>query len=259
MDLGLENKKAIVCTVNTDLGLACARALAGEGVCVFATCADTDALEQVLDSFSDSQPGAVEGVSCDIATPAGREQILSCCPEPDILINHAPGPPMGDFRQWGRPDWEKALNANLLSAVEMIRLTIDGMVTRGFGRIINITSQSVRAPMANLDLSNAARAGLTGFSAGVARTERDADVTINNLLPGMFVTDPLRKYISKTAAAQGLDEVEATRRLLAGNPLGRLGEPEEFGATCAFLCSKQAAYINGQNILLDGGTFPGVT
>jgi len=258
MELGLAGKAAIVCTVTTDLGMACAAALAKEGARVFATGTDADRLEEVVNAMRESTDGQVEAVLCDIVTELGRKQLLKWCPAPDILINHAPGPPMGDFRQWAEEDWDKALRTNMLSAIELIKATLDGMVERGFGRIVNITSQSVKAPMANLDLSNAARAGLTGFVAGVARHTRSADVTINNLLPGMFVTQPLQHYIATNAAQEGLEEEEFTRRLLGANPLGRLGRPEEFGATCAFLCSVGAGYINAQNILVDGGTYQGV-
>ena len=258
MELGLAGKSAIVCTVTTDLGSVCAAALAAEGVRVFATGSDEALLEEEVNQVRQVSDGEVEGVACDIVTEHGRDRILSACPRPDILINHAPGPPMGDFRKWNEQDWGKALQANMLSAVELITATFDGMVERGFGRIINITSQSVKAPMANLDLSNAARAGLTGFVAGVARKTREADVTINNLLPGMFVSEPLRKYIATNANKEGLGVEEFTRRLLGANPLGRLGRPEEFGATCAFLCSRKAGYINAQNILVDGGNSPGV-
>jgi 3-oxoacyl-[acyl-carrier protein] reductase len=258
LDLGLDEKKAIVCTAATDLGLACAAALAREGARVFATASDRDALTDLIGQQPDSLCDRIEPVVCDIVTAEGRATILAECPEPDILVNHAPGPPIGDFRDWQRADWDRALEANMLSAIELMRATFDGMIERGFGRIVNITSQSVRAPMANLDLSNAARAGLTGFVAGVARQSRDADVTINNLLPGMFVTAPLQSYISAQAAERGTTETEVERKLLGANPLGRLGDPGEFGASCAFLCSNKAGYINGQNILLDGGTFPGV-
>ena len=258
MDLGLKNKQAIICTVTTDLGLACATALAKEGVTVFATGVDKDKLEAAANDVKGVTGGDIRPVTCDIVTQAGRDCVLEQCPTPDILINHAPGPPMGDFRQWSEADWDKALRANMLSAIELIKATLDGMVERGFGRIINITSQSVKAPMANLDLSNAVRAGLTGFVAGVARHARSADVTINNLLPGMFVTQPLQNYIATNAAKEGIEAEQFTRRLLGANPLGRLGRPEEFGATCAFLCSVGAGYINAQNILVDGGTYPGV-
>jgi len=258
MELGLAGKKAIVCAVTTDLGSACAAGLAGEGAEVFATGDDAEKLRQIVSDLRDSTSGNIEAVPCDIVTEAGRRHVLAACPQPDILINHAPGPPMGDFRQWGEQDWDKALRTNMLCAIELIRATLDGMLERGFGRIVNITSQSVKAPMANLDLSNAARAGLTGFVAGVARHTRDADVTINNLLPGMFATQPLQHYIASHAATEGVSEAEFTRQLLGANPLGRLGRVEEFGATCAFLCSEAAGYINAQNILIDGGAYPGV-
>ena len=202
--------------------------------------------------------GRIEPVLCDITSAEGRKTILLACPDPDMLINHAPGPPAGNFRNWESADWERAINANMLSAIEMIRAVYDGMLARGFGRIVNITSQSVRAPMPELELSNAARAGLTGFVAGVSREKRDANVTINNLLPGMFVTKPLANYITTRAAAENVSEKSVRDRLLGANPLNRLGRPEEFGASCAFICSSLAGYINGQNILIDGGNFQGV-
>ena len=254
MDLDIRDKKAIVCAADTDLGLACALALAAEGVDIHATAADS--AEKIAAMFPED--AVVNCLTCDITTAAGRDTILADCPAPDILINHAPGPPSGDFRDWEREDWMRAIDANMLAAIELTRATLDGMIERGFGRIVNITSQSVKAPMENLDLSNAARAGLTGFMAGVARYMRDADVTINNLLPGMFETRPLANYISKTAERDGIEPAEVTAKLLGGNPLGRLGQPGEFGATCAFLCSPLAGYINAQNILVDGGGFRAV-
>jgi 3-oxoacyl-[acyl-carrier protein] reductase len=202
-------------------------------------------------------PGC-DTVVCDVRDEAGRGSLLAACPQPDILINHAPGPPMGDFRQWGQDDWQRALNSNMLSAIELIKGVVDGMTLRGFGRIVNITSQSVRAPMANLDLSNAARAGLTGFVGGVARERRDADVTINNLLPGLFDTVPLRRHVEALAKNDDATQSEVMARFAEDVPLSRLGRPEEFGATCAFLCGRQAGFINGQNILVDGGAFPGL-
>ncbi len=256
MDLRINGKKAIICAADTDLGRACAEALADEGVALYLTAAAPEAATSLAVRFPDTD--AVHCEQCDITTPEGRAQILRACPAPDILVNHAPGPPVGDFRNWRKADWLGAIEANMLAAIELIRATLDGMNERGFGRIINITSQSVRAPMKNLDLSNAARAGLTGFVAGVAREARDTDVTINNLLPGMFETQPLADHISKTAARDGLDIADVTARLLGDNPLRRFGRPAEFGAVCAFLCSPHAAYVNAQNILVDGGNFPGV-
>ena len=255
MDLGLNGKKALVCAADTDLGLACAETLASEGAALTLTAADADAAARINAHFSDKH--SVHCEHCDITSAAGRKHVLGACPAPDILVNHAPGPPAGDFRNWQSADWHRALEANMLAAIELITATLDGMQARGFGRIINITSQSVRAPMKNLDLSNAARAGLTGFVAGVARQSRTADVTINNLLPGLFETKPLADHIQKTAARDGVDAEVVRGQLLGEHPLLRLGKPAEFGAICAFLCSPHAAYVNAQNILVDGGQFPG--
>ena len=257
MDLGIGGKTAIVCAAGTDLGQAAALALARERVDVTVTEADEAKAGEVGARILDATGRSVTAVVCDITAPSGRAAALASCPAPDILINHAPGPPMGDFRTWTHQQWLKAVEANMLTAIELIKATLDGMVERGFGRIVNITSQSVRAPMANLDLSNAARSGLTGFVAGIARYPRATDVTINNLLPGTFETDPLKAYIENNARKEGIDTSAFTARLLGDNPLQRLGKPEEFGALCAFLCSRQAGYINGQNILIDGGNFPG--
>ena len=247
MDLGITGRSAIVCGAATDLGRACAIALSEEGVQV--TAADDQPLVDL--------PGC-HTVTCDVRDESGRCSLLEACPEPDILINHAPGPPMGDFRQWSHDDWQMALASNMLSAIELIKGVIDGMTRRGFGRIVNITSQSVRAPMANLDLSNAARAGLTGFVGGVARERRTADVTINNLLPGLFDTVPLRRHVEAQARNDDAPVSDVMAKFAANVPLARIGRPEEFGATCVFLCGCQAGFINGQNILVDGGAFPGL-
>jgi 3-oxoacyl-[acyl-carrier protein] reductase len=193
----------------------------------------------------------------DITTPAGREAVLKACPEPDILVNNAGGPPPGDFRNWTRDDWIKAIDANMLTPIELIKATVDGMMARKFGRIVNITSGSVRMPLAELDLSSGARAGLTAFLAGVARSVAAANVTINFMLPGVFATDRLRSYIETMGKKKGLSPEAALAERLASVPAKRVGQPDEFGATCAFLCSAQAGYITGQNILIDGGTFPG--
>ncbi len=258
MDLGIAGKTAIVCGAETDLGEACIDALLAEEVCVFAAATDSQALDQLLSRAGTGSISLLRGVAGDLATPEGRARLLDACPEPDILVNHAPGPPMGDFREWTRDDWLTTLDANMLAAIELIRLTLDGMISREFGRIINITSQSVKAPMENLDLSNAARAGLTGFAGGVARMRRQADVTINNLLPGIFATKPLENHIQTSAKNEQISRDAVTARLTADIPLGRFGRNEEFGAVCAFLCSCHAGYINGQNILIDGGNFRGV-
>jgi 3-oxoacyl-[acyl-carrier protein] reductase len=193
----------------------------------------------------------------DITTPAGREAVLKACPEPDILINNAGGPPPGDFRDWSRDDWIAALDANMLTPIELMKATVDGMIARRFGRIINITSSSVKAPIDMLGLSNGARSGLTGFVAGLARKTVSHNVTINNLLPGQFDTDRLKKTMGASASAAGknVDEIfEACRKQI---PAQRFGNPAEFGAACAFLCSVHAGYITGQNVLLDGGSYPG--
>lgn len=253
MNLGLQDKSAIVCGSDTDLGSACAAALAAEGARVWLAGEDDAALAQAAGGIGGD--AACTAVVCDPTTDDGRQALLAACPAPDVLVNHAPGPPTGDFRQWSRDDWLRALDANMLAPIELTRLTLDGMIERGFGRIVNITSQAVKSPMADLDLSNAARSGLTGFVAGVARQARSADVTINNLLPGLFETRPLRRYIERKAQEDDTGEDAVARSLLGSNPLGRLGRPEEFGALCAFLASPHAGYINGQNILVDGGTF----
>ena len=206
-----------------------------------------------------AHPGVtVTEVAGDITTPAGREAALSACPDPDILINNAGGPPPGNFRDWTRDDWIKALDANMLTPIELIKATLDGMMARKFGRIVNITSAAVKAPIEVLGLSNGARAGLTGFVAGLARKTVINNVTINALLPGPFDTDRLRGPVAVSEAARrgiSVDQMLAERA--KANPAGRFGDPAEFGLACAFLCGAKAGYITGQNILLDGGAFPG--
>jgi len=194
----------------------------------------------------------------DVTSEAGRRALLEACPAPDILINNAGGPPPGDFRNWTREDWIKAIDANMLSAIELIRLTVDGMSERRFGRIVNITSHMVKSPLGFLGLSNGARSGLTGFVGGLAREVAGEGVTVNNLLPGQFDTDRLRSNHEKMAALRGSELEKVRENARAGIPAGRFGTPDEFGAACAFLCSEGAGYITGQNILLDGGQFPGL-
>ena len=196
-------------------------------------------------------------VAADITTPEGRKQALAACPQPDILVTNAGGPPTGDFRNWERDQWIAAIDANMLTPIELIRATVDGMMSRGFGRIINITSSAVKAPIDILGLSNGARAGLTGFIAGFSRTTVHKNVTINNLLPGPFETDRLWATFEGAAKSTGkdLDSLVSARR--DSNPAKRFGKPAEFGAFCAFLCSAHASYMTGQNILLDGGAYPG--
>jgi 3-oxoacyl-[acyl-carrier protein] reductase len=196
-------------------------------------------------------------VAADITTEAGRTAALARCPDPDILINNAGGPPPGDFRDWNRDAWIAALDANMLTPIALIQATVDGMIARRFGRIVNITSSAVKAPIAQLGLSNGARSGLTGFVAGLARQTVRHNVTINNLLPGTFNTDRLRSNIEATAKAKGQSFEQALQDLETSVPAGRFGHPTEFGEACAYLCSAQASYITGQNLLLDGGAYPG--
>ena len=256
MKLGIEGRKALVCASSKGLGKACAAALAAEGVEVTLLARGADALEATVAEIR-AAGGKAQGVVCDITTADGRRLVLEACPEPDILITNAGGPPTGDFRDWDRVQWIAALDANMLTPIELMKAYVDGMQARRFGRIVNITSGAVKAPIDVLGLSNGARSGLTGFVAGLARKTVAHDVTINNLLPGPFETDHLRHTAEGQARANGktIDEVLAARR--TANPAGRFGRPDEFGATCTFLCSQWAGYITGQNILLDGGAYPG--
>jgi 3-oxoacyl-[acyl-carrier protein] reductase len=253
MDLGIKGRKAIVCASSKGLGRACAMALAREGVTVTITARDTTVLEQTAAEIRAATGTAVTTAGGDIATEAGRAAALAACPEPDILINNAGGPPPGDFRNWVRDDWIKALDANMLTPIELIKAVIDGMCTRKFGRIVNITSASVKSPIATLGMSNGARSGLTGFVAGLARQVARHNVTINNLLPGAFLTDRLRATSAATAGARSVDEVIAERA--KATPAGRVGDPGEFGEACAFLCAASSGFIVGQNLLIDGGSF----
>src|SRR6516162_5335306 len=257
MDLGLKGKKAIVCAASKGLGRACAMSLAREGVDVVITARTAADLERTAEEIRKETGVKVTAVPGDITTDAGRAAALAACPQPDILINNAGGPPRGDFREWGREDWIKAVDANMLTPILLIKAVVDGMIARGFGRIVNITSGSVKAPIEVLGLSNGARSGLTGFVAGVARKTVRHNVTINNLLPGSFATDRLESFIQATAKARKLTRAEAVAELEAETPAGRFGRPPEFGAACAFLCSVHAGYITGQNWLLDGGAYPG--
>lgn len=260
MDLGLKGRWALVCGASKGLGRGCAEALAAEGVNVVITARGAEALEATAAAVRAAHPGVeVRTVAGDIATAEGRAAALAACPQVDILVNNAGGPPPGDFRDWGREQWLAALEANMLTPIELIKATVDGMAERGFGRVVNITSGAVKAPIDVLGLSNGARSGLTGFVAGLARQARLAgrNVTINNLLPGAFDTERLQKTLAAGAAKSGqaADEVAAKRR--AGIPAQRFGTAAEFGAVCAMLCSQQMGYLTGQNILLDGGAYPG--
>ena len=257
MDLGISGRKAIVCAASKGLGRACAASLAREGVELVICARTPQPLEATAAELRELGSQSVTAIPADITTPAGRQAVLAACPNPDILVNNAGGPPPGDFRDWTRDDWIQALDANMLTAIELIKATVDGMIERQFGRIVNITSSAVKAPIDILGLSNGARAGLTGFVAGIARKTIAHNVTINNLLPGPFDTDRLRDNIKTVAANTGQTVEEVTAARQTANPAGRFGDPAEFGEACAFLCSRQAGYITGQNLLIDGGAFPG--
>ena len=257
MDFGIKGKWALVCGASKGLGYGCARALAGEGVNLVINARTERTLAEAAKRIADETGVEVVAVAADITTEAGRAQALAAAPQIDILVNNAGGPPPGDFRNFTRDDWIKALDANMLTPIELIKATVDRMIERKFGRVVNITSSSVKSPIEVLGLSNGARSGLTGFVAGLARKTVAHNVTINNLLPGVFDTDRIRATLAATAKSMGVSEEEAMRRRIAGVPAGRLGDPQEVGQACAYLCSAQAAYVTGQNFLIDGGAYPG--
>lgn len=257
MDLGLKGKKAIVCAASKGLGRGCAEALAAEGVDLVITARTPGPLEETAEAIRKASGVDVTAVAGDITTEEGRAAALAACPAPDILVNNAGGPPPGDFRDWDEADWLDAVRANMITPILLIKAVVDGMIAQRFGRIVNITSGAVKAPIPNIGLSNGARAGLTGFVAGLARQVVEHNVTINNLLPGQFETNRLQQNFESIAAKQGVDVSEVFRERRAGNPAKRFGEVHEFGHACAFLCSAHAGYINGQNLLLDGGAYPG--
>ena len=259
MELGIKGKTAIVCASSKGLGKACAVSLAQEGVNIIlngrtqATLDETKAqIIQLTQSAVD-----VETVCADVTTEQGRGELLAACPQPDILVNNAGGPPPGNFRDWDEQDWQNALNNNMLTPIALIKATVDGMAEKGFGRIVNITSAAVKAPISSLGLSNGARAGLTGFIAGLSREVAASGVTVNNLLPGIFATDRLPIVMNSVAKLTGKTPEQATAMRREGVPVKRFGEPMEFGQLCAFLCSQQAGYITAQNLVIDGGAFPG--
>ena len=260
MDMGIKGKWALVCAASKGLGRGCAEALAAEGVNLVITARGSEALEATAAAIRAASPGVeVRTVAGDITTPEGRAAALAACPQVDILINNAGGPPPGDFRDWQRDDWIKAVDANMLTPIELIKATVDGMAERGFGRVVNITSAAVKAPIDILGLSNGARSGLTGFIAGLARQQKLAgrNVTINALLPGPFDTDRLRGNMEFNAKKLGKTAAELAKIRADANPSRRFGTIEEFGAACAFLASAHAGFITGQNLVLDGGAFPG--
>ena len=258
MDLGLEGKWALVCAASKGLGKGCAAALVREGVNVVITARGAAALEATATELRALKGGEVRTVAGDITTPEGRAAALAACPQVDILINNAGGPPPGDFREWDRDMWIKALDANMLTPIELMKATVDAMAARGYGRVVNITSGAVKAPISALGLSNGARSGLTGFVAGLARSSITArGVTINGLLPGAFDTERLRTTLRAVAQKAGQDPEAAWKEREQAIPARRFGTAEEFGAVCAFVCSAHAGYLTGQNILLDGGAYPG--
>jgi len=257
MDLGIKGKTALVCAASKGLGKGCALALAKEGVSLVITARGREALEATAEAIRKSSGVQVIAIAGDITTADGRAAALAACPNPDILINNAGGPPPGDFRSWSREDWLKALDANMLTPIELIKATVDGMIARKFGRIVNITSGAVKMPIPELGLSNGARTGLTGFVAGLSRQTVAHNVTINGLLPGPFDTDRLRGNMVFNAKKLGKTPEELAKVRAEANPAKRFGSIEEFGAACAFLCSTHAGFITGQNLLMDGGAFPG--
>ena len=257
MDLGIAGRRALVCAASRGLGRGCAEALAREGVEVTILARTAADIEQTAKEIGALAGRPVAWIACDITTPEGRAAALAACPQPDILITNAGGPPPGDFRDWDRDTWLRAIDANMLTPIELIKATVDGMMARQFGRIVNITSAAVKAPIDILGLSNGARSGLTGFVAGLSRKVAKQGVTINNLLPGYFETARLHSTMGARAKAQGITVDAALDAARASVPTGRVGTPEEFGAMCAFLCSAHAGYIVGQNILMDGGQYPG--
>ena len=260
MDMGIHGRTALVCAASKGLGKGCAMALAQEGVNVVITARGNDALQATADEIRKAASAAgaqVTAISGDITTPEGRREALAAAPHYDILVNNAGGPPPGNFRDWDRDTWIKAIDANMLTPIELIKATVDGMIAQKFGRIVNITSAAVKAPIDILGLSNGARSGLTGFVAGLSRKTVAHNVTINALLPGAFDTDRLRGTAVGAAKSQGksVDDILESRKKAI--PALRFGNADEFGAACAFLCSVHAGYITGQNLLIDGGAYPG--
>jgi 3-oxoacyl-[acyl-carrier protein] reductase len=257
MNLGIAGKTALVCGASRGLGKACAQALAREGVNLVIVARTRDVLEQAGAAIAQMSNVTVSAVAADLTTSAGRAVAIAACPAPDILVNNSQGPLPGDFRTWSRDDWIAALDDMMLGPIEMMRLTVDGMAARGFGRIVNIVSRSVKVPQGELGLSNGARAGLVGFAAGLARQVAARNVTINNLLPGIFDSDAQHRHIRGMLEGSGKTFDQVFRERAAASTAKRYGAPAEFGAYCAFLCSAHAGYITGQSLLIDGGSFPG--
>jgi 3-oxoacyl-[acyl-carrier protein] reductase len=257
MDLGIRGRTAIVCASSQGLGKGCARALAEAGVSVTINGRNQELLEATAREIREATGASVTAVLADISTREGQTALLKACPEPDILVNNNGGPPYRDFRELDREAMLRGVTMNMITPIELLQKVLDPMVKRGFGRIVNITSTSVKMPIAGLDLSSGARAGLTAFLTGIARTVIASNVTINNILPGSFDTQRLRSGVKNAAARQGISEEKAAEESREEIPARRFGTPAEFGQTCAFLCSVHASYITGQNIVIDGGKYPG--
>jgi 3-oxoacyl-[acyl-carrier protein] reductase len=257
MDLGIRGRKAIVCAASKGLGKGCAMSLAREGVELVINARGKEALEKTADEIRKATGAKVTAIAADITTPEGRAAVLAAMPKPDILINNAGGPPPGDFRNWTRDDWIKALDANMLAPIELIKATIDHMIAQKFGRIVNITSGAVKHPIDVLGLSNGARTGLTGFVAGLARKVAGSNVVINNILPGFHDTDRMQTTMTAMAQKEGVTYEEMIKKRIAQIPAGIQGSAADFGDAAAFLCSAQVRFIVGNNLLVDGGAYPG--
>jgi len=257
MDLGISGRKAIICAASKGLGRACARSLAREGVQVTINARHLASLAETAEGIRRDFGASVTVIVGDVTTGEGRKALIEACPQPDIVITNSGGPPAGDFRNWSEQEWHLAVQNNMVTHIMLVRDVIDGMIERHWGRIINITSAAVKMPYPSLGLSNGARAGLTGFMAGLSRQVARHNVTINNVLPGSHATDRARSLIEADAKARKISYEEAEAIALKDEVSGRFGRPEDFGEICAFLCGEQANYITGQNILVDGGTYPG--
>jgi 3-oxoacyl-[acyl-carrier protein] reductase len=257
MDLGIRGRQAIVCAASKGLGKACANSLAREGVMLTICARGNEALQAAAAELRTLHGVTVTAIACDITTPEGRAAVLAACPQPDIIVTNAGGPPLADFRKLTLDDWHAALNAQLLTPVELLKATLDGMIARGFGRIVNITSGTVKRAQPLFELSNAARSGLTGFMAGIARQVIQHNVTINNLLPGLMLTDRVGQMLTALSKSRGISVAEARTAREREIPAGRIGDAAELGDACAYLCSAQASYITMQNLSIDGGAYPG--
>ena len=258
MDLGIRGRRAIVCASSRGLGRACAESLAREGVHVTLNGRDRDSLESAAHEIRRDHDVEVGQVAGDIGEEETQRALLAACAEPDILVNNNGGPPPGRFQDWSRDAWVAALDANMLAPLAMIRAVLDGMVERGFGRIVNVTSAMVKTPLAPMGLSTGARTGLTSVSKALSREVARANVTINNLLPERIDTARQRGMAELRAKLGGVSIEQAYEEMKASIAAGRLGRPEEFGDACAFLCSAQAGFISGQNLQLDGGSYAGL-